>query len=475
MRQRAGVRRALPLENHERSRALRRQGLHPRVKVLHVATRHRLGGAERNLNHTVGWQLARGYDVHVAIGSDGFFPSLPDGTRVHLLEDLVRDVAPREDYAAFRQLQRLVRAERYDIVHTHQSKAGIVGRAAASGATPLILHTLHMASFGPAYGRTASEVFLKAERYAARFTDLFISVGRELAERYIRAGVGSPDRHVVIHSPIEVERFQQVREATNAQRLEWRKRFSARPDLSHVVSIGALDRRKRHHVVIDSLAPLLRAGEMTFTIAGDGPEATALANHAKTLGVSDAVRLSGFVSDVPALLGSADLLVHASELEGVPQSVIQALAAGVPVVATEMEGLGEIRDRVRCVDREGVGLKETAIEVLQAPDRWCQAPMDPYRAWCTPAIENAHEALFSAAEELLARRQDTGRPPGPDRPLANIVDLVPVGQPFSVVSQPESLRHGRKIPHARQNSPIGRPRRKTSRFGFKRGSRVDGI
>ena len=249
----------------------------------------------------------------------------------------------------------------------------------------------------------------------------------------------------MIHSPIEIERFQQVRDATAAQQFEWRNAFSARPDVPHVVSVGALDRRKRHHVVIDRLAPLLRAQEMTLTIAGDGPEEASLAGQAAALGVGDAVCFLGFVSDVPALLGAADLLVHASELEGVPQTVIQALAAGVPVVVTEMEGLWEVSDRVRCVDQQGLGLIEAVTEILKAPGQWPVAPADTYRAWSAAAVEDAHEALFSAAEKFLTRRREGGRSPGSGKPLAEIVDLGTVGQPAVAPRPAKARRPGLEI------------------------------
>src|SRR5437763_16414839 len=123
------------------------------LRILHVATRHRVGGAERNLLYTVSRELERGFEVHVAVGTSDLRTDFPPGVRLYPLPDLVRAVSPAADRRALNRIKSLIRTERFDVVHTHQSKAGALGRAAARGLVPVVLHTVHMSSFGPAYGR----------------------------------------------------------------------------------------------------------------------------------------------------------------------------------------------------------------------------------------------------------------------------------------------------------------------------------
>src|ERR1700759_3592938 len=129
------------------------------VRILHIATRHRVGGAERNLLYTVSRQAARGFEVHVAVGTEDLEADFRPPIRFHPVGALVREVSPTCDRRATRDLRMLMRTQRFDVVHTHQSKAGAVGRVAALGIAPIVLHTAHMASFGPAYGRARSAVF----------------------------------------------------------------------------------------------------------------------------------------------------------------------------------------------------------------------------------------------------------------------------------------------------------------------------
>ncbi len=348
------------------------------LRILHVATRHRVGGAERNLLHTVSRELDRGFDVHVAVGTEDLEDDFPSETRVHPLPQLVREVSPRADRRAFSDLQKLIRAFRFDVVQTHQSKAGAVGRAAARQAVPVVVHTVHMASFGPAYGRGQSAMFLALERWLARFTDRFVFVGAELRRRYEAAGVVAGGRSVVVHSPImNLEALVELRGCKSDRRERARRAIKIPAGRRVVVMIGALDRRKRHALAIEALSPLLAGGETQLVIAGQGPELEALEDLSSRLGVADAVRFVGYVEDVRTLFAAADVFVQASTLEGVPQTVVQALAAGVPAIATAVDGLREIAapaPRLSILPSDGRGL----AALVSA--RLATGPIEPARA-----------------------------------------------------------------------------------------------
>ena len=312
------------------------------MRVLHIATRHRTGGAEKNVIHWIECQLEAGDEVEFAVGPDGLVMDLPPAVRVHQIGDLCRELRPLGDLRALLALRRTISRGRFDLVHTHQSKAGILGRIAAFRRAPLIVHSVHMASFGSAYSARASSLFLRLERLCARFTDRIVCVGNSLRVLYLGAGVGRDGQYEVLRSPIDVERFLALREAGDGRRQQDRDALGIAPETKVLLSLGALDQRKRHDSILRELRPLLAADSAILVIAGDGPERQALEELAHELGIEHSVRLEGFVGDIRPLLTVADALVHASEVEGVPQVAVQALAAGVPVVAATSDWISDL-------------------------------------------------------------------------------------------------------------------------------------
>ena len=250
----------------------------------------------------------------------------------------MREVSPLKDQRALRQLRSLISRERYDVVHTHQSKAGVLGRLAARGRSRRMVHTIHMASFGPSYGRIGSATFKQAERFCAQFTDVIVSVGQELREctslpaSASRISTWPFDRR----STSNVSRRFAL--TTAEERARARTSFGL-PSGSVIVTAAALEPRKRIGLIIEALASDLRSGSMVLAIAGDGGERSSLERQAEHAGLASPSASWDMSTDMPGLLSTAGVLVHAATVEGVPQVVIQALAAGVPAVATEMIGV----------------------------------------------------------------------------------------------------------------------------------------
>lgn len=311
-------------------------------RILHVTTRQLRGGAERNIAHLVDWEIAAGYEVEVAVGRDSDARTLPSSVRVHHLRSLVRAVRPLSDWRALRDLRSLIQDGAYDMVHTHLSKAGIVGREVARRRTRRIVHTVHMASFGMGYGPLGSRAFRAAERRAARFTDALVFVGDGLRDLYLREGIGTPASTAVIHSPIEIDRFVASRAWDAERRRAARVGLGIEPDGFLVVAIGSLEPRKRHDRLIIGLRDSLSRGDIRLVIAGDGPERARLEGRAAKHGLANRVQFLGYLPDVVPVLAAADVLALTSTTEGVPQVVIQALAAGRPIVATDVPGLREV-------------------------------------------------------------------------------------------------------------------------------------
>jgi len=372
------------------------------MRILHVSTRMVDGGAPRNILFSIDWERRAGHEVHLAMGPDGIPAQLPLGTVLQVMPHLGRTVRPDHDLRAYAELARYIRRHRFDVVHTHYSKAGVLGRLAARGHAGVIVHTIHMASFGAGYARPISWVFREAERSCARFTDFFVSVGEDLKQLYLQAGVGREEQFTVIRSPMDIERFMRVRQFDDAQRQQLRARLGVPPAIPVIAAAGLLEPRKRFGMIIDKLSPLLTSGAAMLVIAGAGPEEAALRALAGRY-PPDAVRFLGFIDHLDELFAIASVVVHASRVEGVPQVVVQALAAGLPVVATDVEGMGEAyASAVRLVDRNGDGLGQACTHALGDPR---SSPVDPsvLEPWAASAVDaqlrQFHQRLSAAVAE----------------------------------------------------------------------------
>lgn len=371
------------------------------MKIVHVATRHRFGGAEANLVNAVNWEVDRGHSVDVVVGRDSVVHGFADETRVRILPQLEREVNAPADLKAFRALRRFVASEHFDVIHTHQSKAGILGRVAARGFIPVVVHTIHMPSFGSAFSPLPSNAFLRLERYCAEFTDVLVAVGAELVDIYLEASIGSAEKYIVIRSPIEIEKFAALRSLSEHERQRARQEFGLAPDLPTLLAIGTLDARKRHVQILEWLAPLLRDSRTQMAIAGDGPELGRLRLRAEELGIATSVRVLGRVDEPDRLFAAATVLVHAAIAEGVSQVIIQALAAGVPVVATHVEGLFEVDGApVEVVPRDGRGFLEAVADIC-AGSRPRPVSLDGLAQWTAPEVSRQLTALHESIQEAL--------------------------------------------------------------------------
>lgn len=373
------------------------------LRILHVSTRFNYGGAERNIANTLAWERRRGHEVHLAAGLGAIPSEVPEGIALHVLPHLRRAINPLYDIRAARALRQLIREHGFDVVHTHESKAGVVGRLAAAGRVPVVIHTIHMASFGRGYPPHASAAFLAVERFCARFTSYYVTVGNELRNQYLANGVGFPRQYITIHSPIDVEGYGKIRQIPPSQRTALRERFGFRQDAPLLVSIGRLEPRKRHNLALERLAPLLRDGRVQFALAGEGPELSSLRGLCIHLGVEHTVRMVGQISNVEDLLACADLVIHVSRVEGVSQVVMQALAAGVPVVATSVEGLREVEGAsVTIIDRDGIGLADAVQRAIEAPPE--PVPLRALAPWTLSEVDRRLEVLHELINECLGAR-----------------------------------------------------------------------
>jgi glycosyltransferase involved in cell wall biosynthesis len=312
------------------------------VKVLQFVTRLDLGGAQEACLDLCASLLGRGDEVHLLTAATGEL--LPDarsmpGLVLHAWSDWEHAVHPLADARCLLRLARLLRRERFDVVHTHSSKAGLVGRLAArlAGTPARVVHHVHGWSFHPLQGEAGRRATVWLERLAARpgFTLLACSAATEAEGR--REGIGRDEDRCVIRCGIERAPLLRRR-----PRAEIRRRLRLAPRDLLVLQLGNLKPQKDPVTFARAaVAASPRLPRAHFWIAGDGPlrgRAEALAAEG---GLRARFRVLGWRRDVPDLLAAADLLVLTSRFEGLPLAVLRGMAAGLPVVATEVNGTPE--------------------------------------------------------------------------------------------------------------------------------------
>jgi glycosyltransferase involved in cell wall biosynthesis len=312
------------------------------MKVLQFVTRLDLGGAQEACLDLCRSLLARGDTVHLLTASQG--EMLADARRipglvVHAWPDWEHAVRPVADARCLRRLRRLLRDERYDVLHTHSSKAGLVGRLAAwtAGAPPRVVHHVHGWSFNPTQGALARSACVALERLAARPGYALVSCSRATDDEGRRAGIGREDDRHVVYCGIARRPLLRRR-----PRREIRRRLGLGGRDLLFLQLGNLKPQKDPVSFARAAALAGRElGRARFWIAGDGPlrsEVEAVAREGK---LGSRFRVLGWRRDVHDLLAAADVLVLSSRFEGLPLAVLRGMAAGLPVVATAVNGTAE--------------------------------------------------------------------------------------------------------------------------------------
>lgn len=380
--------------------------------VVHVITRLLQGGAEENTVLTCLDQAARGDRVTLVHGPDSH-PSwsvrLAGKMELVAVATLDQPIRPARDWRAVRDLAALFARLGPDVVHTHQSKAGILGRlAAARAGVPLIVHTIHIAPFVNV-GGLRRLVFIAAERVCARSTSLFISVSEGMRQAFVEQGIGTGKPFAVVHSGMPLERFAEARAPA-----DWRKRVggwerAARPRF--VLMLAAFEPRKRQRPLLAALAPGLRARPDTCVLlAGAGSELERCRELARALGIDGQVRFAGHDPNPQELIALADLCVLTSEREGLPRVAVQYVAAGKPVVLSRLPGIEElIVDGVNGVITDPDELGDSAARILALLDDDAALARLAAGARATDVSRWGEQAMGAAIEAAYARAEDERR------------------------------------------------------------------
>jgi glycosyltransferase involved in cell wall biosynthesis len=319
-----------------------------RIRVAHVITRMIVGGAQETVLLAAALADRTRFDPFIVCGAEtGSEGSLHDeaerrGVELVVVPELVREVDPKADALVIPALARLFRERRVDVVHTNSSKAGVVGRVAARRAkVPRVVHTVHGWPFHDHQRAAMVSVWKSLERRCAPLADALVVVADADRRKGLAAGIGVPGQYVTVRSGLELDLYDPQRADRDAVRLE----LGLPQDVPVVGTVSRLSPQKDPITLIEAFATVRREHpDARLLVVGDGPLTAEVVSRVRGLGLQDAVVMTGLRHDVPRLLQAMDVFLSCSLWEGLPRTIIAAMATGLPVVATPADG---VRDVVR--------------------------------------------------------------------------------------------------------------------------------
>lgn len=387
----------------------------PKLRVVQLITRLIVGGAQETALRTA---VLLGRDPRFEIelwtgpetGSEGSLheEAARSGVEVRIVPEMRRAIAPAQDLRVIQWLRRELNQRRIDVLHTHSSKAGIVGRwAARSSSAEAVVHTVHGWPFAIDARPWERRLYLMLERRAARWCDALIVVAESDRESGLRCGIGREAQYRLIRSGIPLDPF---REGAR-RRVETRVRLSIPPGTPVVGSVLRLSEQKAPLDLIRAFGGIASAlADARFLVVGDGPLRQEAERESGKLGLADRVSFLGLRRDVPELLGAMDVFLLPSLWEGLPRTLIQAMASGVPVVCSDIPG-----------NREAIGTDGAGILV---------PPRNP-------------EAMASAAVHVLRPAVGESAIPGPESGPSFRLQGDRIGQGGDLPGRAELIERGR--------------------------------
>jgi glycosyltransferase involved in cell wall biosynthesis len=335
---------AVPIAATERRHRPRASG--PPLAILHLITRLERGGSsDCTILQAIG-AARRGHRVTLAFGpSTAPSALLLEARRQRGLElievpSLVRAPSPVGDARALVGLVRLLRARRFDILHTHTSKAGAVGRIAAALVPPLpVVHQPHGHLFYGYHGRLGTRLVILAERILAPLAARQIVLSWRGAEEHLARGVGRPGQFTVVRSGIDLRPFRRAHQRREASRA----RLGLRPEEFAVGTLCRLEPIKGVEELLEGfLLAAARRPRLRLIIGGDGPLAERLLSVARKAGGQERVIVTGSWMAAQDLLPALDLFALVSRNEGMGRALVEAMASRLPILATNVGGMPEV-------------------------------------------------------------------------------------------------------------------------------------
>lgn len=346
-------------------------------RICRIIGRLNIGGPALHVILLTHGLRARGYETMLVAGREGPHEGTLRDLAAHkgvepvLLPELGRKLHPGHDFVALCKLVRLLRRAQPAIVHTHTAKAGTLGRIAAKLAgVPIIVHTFHGHVLSGYFKRSTTRLFLGIERCLARVSTKVLTVSERQRRDLLRLRIGQPQTVGVMPLGLELDGLLQC----DRRRGEMRRRLGLPAEAPLVGIIARLVPIKDHPTFLEAAADLHRSRPgVRFIIVGDGELRTCLERKALALGLEGSIHFLGWQRDLGPIYADLDLAVLSSLNEGTPVSLIEAMAAGLPVVATDVGGVPDVvadgKTGLLVPPKDPVAMSRAMGTLLDDPDK----------------------------------------------------------------------------------------------------------
>ena len=362
--------------------------------MLRIITRLNIGGPATHVALANSGLADRGWETLLLFGSVEADEAEVDlgATTIPMerIPTLARSIRPIPDLRSAAAIARVIRRFRPDVIHTHLSKAGLLGRPVALATSRAVrIHTFHGTVFGGYFGATASGAIVRAERFLGHRSDAIVALSDRQRDELIEARIAPAARIKVVPLGLDLERFATARD--DAARQAARSMLGIPADALVIVAIGRLVPIKRLERLIDAFAVVAgRVPGSLLYLVGDGSERETLQARVAAAGLLDRVTFVGWSGSTPDWYAGTDVVALTSDREGTPLALIEAAAAGRPVVATDVGGVADV------VADGSTGFVVPASSVDALADRLTQLALDPDLRRAMGREAPAHAIRYSA-------------------------------------------------------------------------------
>lgn len=316
-----------------------------RLRILHTTTRLvRGGGVENNIFHTID-QLKHNYEFILSSGVDmqeNPFENSPE-VRVIVCKHLVNKIHPLKDLKALWFYYRLIKKEKIDVIHTHETKASFITKLAAWLARcPYIIYGLHGVTFNDPMSRAKRQFYILLEKTTIGVSDLIVAVSYDVMKHYHANNIGKNIPYKVVRSGIDMQNFFSVSERQKDKSL-LRAELGIGPETKVVCNVGRFSFSKAQRYTIECFALLQKDfPDSKLLLIGEGELLEECKELCRTLRLENAVVFRGYSKQVPSYLAVSDLFLFTSLREGLPRVIVESALMKVPVAAFDVEGIREV-------------------------------------------------------------------------------------------------------------------------------------
>jgi glycosyltransferase involved in cell wall biosynthesis len=353
-----------------------------KTRIIHIITRLDKGGSAETTLQVASLLNREKYDIFLVHGlslesnmgvmeQEALIRDLSlaekKGVRVFTISSLVRRLSLRNDLLAFVSIYRLIKRIKPHIVHTHTSKAGVLGRVAAYLAgVPVIIHTPHGHVFHSYYGYIVTKMIVFVERILSLMTDKITALTERERDEHLECGIASTNKYIIIHSGVTLQQIMN----TNIDIEKGKKKLGIPQNSNVIGAVGRLVPVKGHKYLVSAAKKITKEFDnAVFVFVGDGYLESKLERQAESLGIRDNIIFAGWRSDVIDVLDLFDILVLPSLNEGMGKVLIEGMALGKPIVASSVGGIIDLvkngDNGILVPPRDSDGLSDAILNLIR--------------------------------------------------------------------------------------------------------------